>query len=514
MKIELNITDETIYDISRLAKIRKTYDLDIYHGNIIITAHTRFNKTLESVFNSSSKIKDTFMEDYPYLKKLVDNMSLEDISVRYFLRSYENILNNPSYLWDYVDYVHLYLFSSDPLKYIEDNPILLKKKIVLKDKISYGDIDKVKEIKNKYSKYLNNIYLNVEGNSEYLTVDDTISTLNKVEALASDIRKLNLSPLENMVYVYDLVKSRIYNKEKDSDYEYISRDLSCVLNGDSIVCSGYIALYKAVLSRLGIEVFSEYLTHEDKSGHERAVSRVVDPKYGVDGVYFFDPTFDSKTSEEDSYYIDNYRFFLKTFSEINEESRKSIPPFKSEMFRCFTSDFISRCKCVLKGEYNKEEDEEDILFTLNRLYFYAIFRSPYNMEEFRRIFLDKDEEVINRKISEAIEIVNLYNKRIDYKTMCRVINNVRKIEYYSDPEKYPYSVDRIVSAVIKSNHKILEEDFSLDEILGSVVRMDVVRAIRTEREYLVRSFINDEGISKEISSVRFTNVLRNIKRLY
>jgi len=168
----------------------------------------------------------------------------------------------------------------------------------------------------------------------------------------------HLSPAEKYLYVYDISKHfKKYHtpgkdnaglaklpedklsKEQFNEIKMRSRDLYQILDNDYIVCVGFTAILVNLLEKLGIPAYqdsvsveladykaiaqlknkydnwnelSDFEKHElimeqkkfipqnTFEGHSRVVVRLFDPKYGIDGMYFSDPTWDNDL-EENSY---------------------------------------------------------------------------------------------------------------------------------------------------------------------------------------------------------------------
>ena len=112
-----------------------------------------------------------------------------------------------------------------------------------------------------------------------------------VNSLADNIKKYNLSSFETIMYVYDMVKYKIYKKD-DNDY-LNGRDLDRLLleEQDAIVCSGYSNLAVAILNSLGIKA-KPLISYKER--HQRVIVNVNDTKYNRSGVYVFDPTGDRR----------------------------------------------------------------------------------------------------------------------------------------------------------------------------------------------------------------------------
>lgn len=118
----------------------------------------------------------------------------------------------------------------------------------------------------------------------------------------------SLSPLEKYVAAYILTTKFSPYKEEDNnmvDY-HTSRSVYEFVDNQSdrrIVCVGYVHLLREFLYRMGLtdtirwDVHSETEALRSKSSgdnHARMMIHLVDPKYGIDGVYMSDPTWDQR----------------------------------------------------------------------------------------------------------------------------------------------------------------------------------------------------------------------------
>jgi hypothetical protein len=75
------------------------------------------------------------------------------------------------------------------------------------------------------------------------------------------------------------------------------------------------------------------LERKDKEdvGHARNMLHLVDDKYEIDGIYFFDPTFDCKKDEGNNFLF-SYRFFAKDYIEMDELSGGIYVPREFKLF--------------------------------------------------------------------------------------------------------------------------------------------------------------------------------------
>ena len=238
----------------------------------------------------------------------------------YFEMVITYIENNFDNIFDDIEYISLSFENTFIREFIKENPEVLSKKIVLNEFIEITDYDKLLRLMNEYSDMIDKIHVNFMGNKNYVSLSDCYKSISIIKNQADEIKKLDLSPMETIMYVYDQVRNRVYTYEKDDESHFKSRDLSEVLLGDKIVCVGYANIFNALLTYLGIKSYTVYLENNDDKGHVRNAVYVKDSKYDIDGVYYFDSTWDSKKAENDNSYLYRYKYFAKTRSYIEKHN--------------------------------------------------------------------------------------------------------------------------------------------------------------------------------------------------
>lgn len=149
-----------------------------------------------------------------------------------------------------------------------------------------------------------------------MSLDKYIFINNILESMVKDIKSANLSPYEKYLAVYEIVthfKQYLENNINKSS----SRALEYILFNDYIVCYGFVLLFVSLLDIVGIKAYNtpvnyfkekEEVTILDearlskeeikaKKGnvafHVRVIVRLIDPKYGIDGIFIADPTWDN-----------------------------------------------------------------------------------------------------------------------------------------------------------------------------------------------------------------------------
>ncbi len=115
-----------------------------------------------------------------------------------------------------------------------------------------------------------------------------------------------LSPLEKYLYAYIFVTDFVYKESGNgsTDEAFESRSVVRVLNGDKIVCVGYVSMLSEICKRLNIPLKPQFVVDNygaenkiDEINHAGLEVYIKDEKYGVDGMFYSDPTQDSIDEE-------------------------------------------------------------------------------------------------------------------------------------------------------------------------------------------------------------------------
>lgn len=156
---------------------------------------------------------------------------------------------------------------------------------------------------------------NVEFENGY-SVEKAIEASRKINDWVKAIEekkdgKEELSTFEKYLCAYKFVTEFQYRTGDSHE----CRDLISVLTGDKIVCVGYARMLKEVCDRLGIPCSLQRVQWKDKNGeyhyHMNNVVLLRDDKYGIDGIYYADPTWDSydpKITRDSTVIFSNLKF--------------------------------------------------------------------------------------------------------------------------------------------------------------------------------------------------------------
>ncbi len=470
----INISDNFIND---------EYIIDLY-----LSPEMKFNEMMseKNIFKMLKENLDIFKDNYD----LFEN-SLNIIDV---------IINNDIKILDNCHKIKIDC-TYDSVKYIENNKCLLGYDIYLNE-VFFANNDDFKFVKMLFGKY-ENIHVLLNGNSKYIKLNVFEKTVQHINEIIMKIKKYNLSPLEQIMYAYDLVRNRVYTSENKNENLSVSRDLSSVLLGNKIVCVGYAALFEQILLNLDIKVASYTIISKENNhrGHQLNVVKLNDDKYNINGVFFFDPTSDSRKNDTNDY-LDSYKFFCKNRDDFE---LLFLTKYNDNTFSGYNEETVDNFKdYISKNDIKKIP--KDIILQINNLSSFidgkslinnlALIDNPLIPESMKKIDYNK---IIN-KLYYYNEL--LYNSYIDPYTLSELLFNVRKVEFYENPEQYPFNIDNI--------KKVIVEELAFNNNFEFIIKSlnDNYNYINNSEEF---NEINKTlNISKKIEQIKISKLIRNV----
>lgn len=375
---------------------------------------------------------------------------------------------------------------------------------------------KGREIAIHYQDYGSNIDIN--------TLYDTSCQINYI---TKRIKKYNLSPLERVMLVYDIVKNNYYHKEDQRENYLISRTLDNVLNSGYIVCVGYVAIINAMLKNLDINVIS-MICETKRDRHCRSMIYLKDAKYNIDGVYVLDPTWDSKKNNGHEN-IDKYNYFLlplhlaerTAHSDFSSVVNLSLGDLKSIEAECMYSDGNDMEETIKKS--SKMRYCLKLLFELVNNNHYDEFIEGICFYDFLSEEELKKLENIYRNVFSKCNIND-----IDVDTFLRLIYKIKKIEYYMYGDKkleqyssrldFPDTTDISILDIKRSTLnryckvKVLENVRNdMFGILAYLKYEDELNAYITSMVGTIISKSDKIGIKRDILNMKLLKILKNEK---
>ncbi|MCH5166281.1 MAG: hypothetical protein J1F35_00175 [Erysipelotrichales bacterium] len=431
--------------------------------------------------NTNFKDKLTSEEFYQKIKENLEHdlkVPYDEESAIFIKKELDKINACPKeeYLNDYKtvkfesDKPHDYLtFIKENLDFLSDKDIILPGLFNLTDDDYLHVTNPSKNMKEYFPNA--NIYLNVDGDCLISSLDDYKKAYEKIYNIVNLIKSLNLSPLEQVMFAYDICKDRQFKQGTTEEEMYKSCDLISSLNDEFIICAGYDAIFRAILTNLGISsksVILEGTSEFNKEGHVRTAVYIDDPKYNVEGHYFFNVTADAKKDESDDY-KNKYGFFARTFEEIILADK--LKGFAMTEEKYLYPNYIYELFKGLKDTYSYTDFIK--LRTSNKFNFYlknlGIPQVKIQSEG------NKKEDLMK-----ALErIYESFNRPVEPETFVELLYNVRKAEYCLNPNSTPFSIEDLKEGVKINQFSRIFLDQQTKEYIANVLQI-------TEREYLER----------------------------
>jgi len=224
---------------------------------------------------------------------------------------------------------------------------------------------------------------------------------------------------------------------------------------------------------------------------------VNDEKYNIEGLYFFDPTFDCKKNDSNDFLL-SYRFFGKTKEEMDLLSGYD---FIYETYSLFGFDEVGDLEDDLENEILSFEDliRKVKVSRVNRMLrllgkeTLEIGENQYTRDEIMEILC---------------EISDFANRPIDAEVFLQALYRVRRNEYYENPIKYAFDMKALIDILVNSkiaSNQIVGEKNLLAALFG------IKRPIsRQEATSTVNEYLSNNGLDIDIERIKLARTLKNI----
>jgi len=345
----------------------------------------------------------------------------------------------------------------------------------------------------------NNLHINMNGTIL------SIEQYKKFEQILYDMIEpaKELSPFERYIYAYNVTKK--YKKYKENpDDKNMSRNLYEILQNEYMVCVGFSRMLGDLLDKLniksmdyGVSVDTSYDTVIDKSavpvaeevvatraGHARRMVYIKDEKYGINGFYVTDPTWDNDMEQ------DLYTHMVMTHEEINSSERYNF-------FNIYGAYELMNAKTI-------EEFYELANFLLSR-----VEKKSVSFDKDKRITLMKDliniiklDESFMKKLIEkypnidnykwenvnvnevaydlANYIVSHANQKVSGETIMSGVRNVYESAYGYTGEELKQKMSEIIKQNYERSMIKFPKLFKIDENDNKTVVMNEENKFETE----------------------------------
>lgn len=352
--IIINTIEEVMLKKEHVHVSKYTYSEDLIKRLSLTATSIYFDEGIVISEKIKNILKNKRIDSYTYK----DGKKIEISTSKILGKSYEDVISDDSEITIFSNVTDL-----ENLKYIPEHKIIrIKQANAFADDSElsenydglYNIISKLREngqnnkvfisVKNRsaFSKsklYNSNFDINVDGiDLETYKLTELKKEDKLLDLMVKNIKSKDYSPFEKYIAAYNIVKkfkSYLENENDKSEARYIKK----LLNNDYMVCVGYAKLLEELLRRLEIKTYDysvstdlsydEGFTVEEKpvnfGAHARVIVKLEDPKYGINGFYVADPTWDNDLEK------DYYNHALMSFDKTSKEKR---------MFRLSNEDLI------------------------------------------------------------------------------------------------------------------------------------------------------------------------------
>ena len=271
-----------------------------------------------------------------------------------------------------------------------------------------------------------------QENVSILSLNEMKELNSKLDSMVAEIKNSSLSPYEKYIAAYNIVKSfkkyKLYldNKGIDQLVSDQSRNPYLVLINQYIVCAGYSSLLHLLLKKLNIPSHEWIIGVSDKSeavaegslkdndAHARLYVNIVDDKYGINGYYMCDPTFDNVDKEISDLY--GYKYLSMYCGESHDYGKDS----SSYYYFSYDYDVFNDQMFINTDDYLAKADSLCEIFTiiqdLDPNFYSQLFEldsEEKQKEAIKKHFKEKTYRAISleKKYTAIISVLEFQNKR-------------------------------------------------------------------------------------------------------
>jgi len=420
-----------------------------------------------------------YNEEFPDIthEKLLENDLMEKRVIKEIL----NYLEKPFKVGDFKEHSIFFKPEISMLPYL--NFMLSLDKLTID--VSYLSNEEIDILKT--TSFNNEPMIQCQYNLKPVTLSKYIDTMDVINKKVEDIKKYNLSPLEQIMFVYDFVKESEY-KEFSGEQDERSRDLSNVLFEEEIVCVGYVNVFIAVLNSLGIPASKKSYNNED-TGHTVATAYINDPVYNFVGIMEFDPTWDSRDPENKNWQ-DEYEWFCINENSITNTKLKLLG-YEKNLDKC-DSDALKVVKSYRRfNQFKKFFVPEGFMKDRIRMFLdliikrYELLKLDDKIEKIEETKNNLETYILSAEEVEQIykEYIKYFSKKISKFDFIEILYRTRRVQHSIDPLKYPLDLKNIEAIVEKKYpiSKLSQEERLLIAIFGEyndpidiISKLDVV----------------------------------------
>lgn len=296
--------------------------------------------------------------------------------------------------------------------------------------------------------------------------DNMLSYLEEMELIKETVSKFNLSDMEKLMFIYDIVRNKIYKEVAVDENANKSRDLAYVINSEQVVCLGFANYFASLANLLG--VYTEVRDYEDENGvlvHSTVVSYVNDAEYGIKGIFEFDPTNESRRNKNNRSFLKKYSRFAMPVA-LDKVSRTSSQMLLFEIVKKYNK-LSNLSSVILLGSVVKQSFDN---FMVVAQKYFNVTKNQQGKSQIYEIVANGsvDLEKVNKLVEDnGFKIVNGELKcsqlKLTISDFVQILYNARSAAATINSSLYSFSGNELI-AIIQSAYK----NADISEILTSL----------------------------------------------
>ena len=298
------------------------------------------------------------------------------------------------------------------------------------------------------------VKMGIEDGYHTWNIKEIENANNQISKIVDDINSKNLSAVEKIMCAYFEVTNRQYQDVEQGECSGLSRSTYGVLNTKKTVCVGYSELFKEIVDQLNLSGVKVFLNHnhvcipnEIYDAHCNIVAYIKDEKYGIDGYYYFDPTWDADRDENQEFRLN---FFMLPIDEINqiEESQILSDNIGVSGYRQDVETHGATHTFYYPDKNNKISLFKDGIYATKE---FANFVYADNvLHDNLKLKNITQGDITNTNNAQILkQMLSKRSKNIGFKTMKSIVKNVVKQKFIKDEQSEIY--DKIIKLNCQTN---------------------------------------------------------------
>ncbi|MDE6284424.1 MAG: hypothetical protein K2M17_01610 [Bacilli bacterium] len=282
---------------------------------------------------------------------------------------------------------------------------------------------------------------------EFVTQQRLLNAYQSIMNIVHPLRAFSPSPAEICYLAYDICRQRIAKKNTTKMKKSRSRDLCQVLENDEIVCVGYVNLFMCICYFFGVTTDFVIWKNkvEGKDGHATCIAYVNDDKYGIHGLFAFNPTTNRKKSDADVDYINNCSGAFLPLEEHNQQLEENMS-LCSDGLSEYPSLYKQLKNWFRRYQVNMENAIPPFLLQNSKSLVINSLNNIYSLLGLEAV----DFSISYEDLTDRIQSLEATSNAIDVETFDELVRNVRAIEHSLDAT-FPIDENSIALTVASSS---------------------------------------------------------------